>query len=145
MTNTEEKANPVKAVKVNAKTKTASKAKSSPKAKAKINPHQTQAQSKKTGFGMSKPPCFIPLNLVSQSGHDFVLYYNGNAPREAIFDCATSRIESALHLLEVFGTTKNAEAKTLYAVASASSLLLNDALTLLHELNPKVANLMSKH
>lgn len=133
---------PVKAEETNTKPQTIKKAKTRKSTKNKTN--QSQPHIKNTGFGIKKAPCYIPLNLVSQCGHEFVLYYNANAPRQAIFDCATSRIKSALHLLEVFGATKNAEAQTLYAVASASSLLLNDALTLLHELNPKAYRIMLK-
>lgn len=142
MTDSMEIEKPVNAEESNAKTQTNKKAK--PRASSKNKPHQSQSGEKSARFGISKNPCYIPLNLVSQCGHEFVLYYNANAPRQAIFDCATSRIKAALHLLEVFGTTKNAEAETLYAVASASSLLLNDALTLLHELNPKAYRLLLK-
>lgn len=133
---------PVNAEEPNAKPQTIKKAKTRASGKNKTNQSHTHAKS--TGFGIKKTPCYIPLNLVSQCGHEFVLYYNANAPRQAIFDCATSRIKAALLLLEVFGATKNAEAQTLYAVASASSLLLNDALTLLHELNPNAYRLTLK-
>ncbi len=142
MTDSMEIEKPVNAEESNAKTQTIKKAKTRASNKNKTNQSHTHAKS--TGFGIKKAPCYIPLNLVSQCGHEFVLYYNANAPRQAIFDCATSRIKAALHLLEVFGATKNAEAQTLYAVASASSLLLNDALTLLHELNPNAYRLMLK-
>lgn len=81
-------------------------------------------------------PCYIPLCLSSQSGHSHVLYYNANAPVDELFDCATARLQAVIDLMEGLLEYNNAEKKSLPAVASVSAYLLNDAMTLLQELNP---------
>lgn len=86
-------------------------------------------------------PCYIPLCLGSQSGHSHVLYYNANAPEDEIFDCATARLQAVIDLMESLFEYDATEKKAIPAVATVSSYLLNDAMTLLQELNPMATQL----
>ena len=80
-------------------------------------------------------PCYIPLCLGSQSGHIHVLYYNANALLDEIFNCANARMQAVIDLMESLFEYNTAEKTAISAVANASAYLLNDAMTLLQELN----------
>ena len=70
-----------------------------------------------------------------------MLYYNANAPADEIFDCATARMQAVIDLMEnLFDFTT--AGKT--AIPSVSAYLLNDAMTLLQELNPIAMQLKAK-
>ncbi|MFD1261062.1 hypothetical protein [Entomomonas asaccharolytica] len=80
-------------------------------------------------------PYFIALNTSSQSNSESVLYYDANASLDAIYECATARLHAVINLLENLYELKTQES-TVTAVASVTSLLLNDATTLLESLEP---------
>ncbi|UYZ84387.1 hypothetical protein MTZ49_02050 [Entomomonas sp. E2T0] len=90
-------------------------------------------------------PCFIPLNFTSQSNKENVLYYNANAAAEDIFECATGRLLAVINLLESLYEFDKCESTAVQAVCSASSLLLNDAFTLLQEMNPVATRLRNEN
>lgn len=81
------------------------------------------------------PPYFIALNATSQSNSESVLYYNANASLDAIYECATARIHAVINLLENLYELR-AQENTITAIAAVSTLLLNDATTLLESLEP---------
>lgn len=78
---------------------------------------------------------FIALNGTSQNTSESVIYYNANASLDAIYECATARIQAVINLLENLYELK-AEENAVCAIASVSALLLNDATTMLEALDP---------
>ena len=92
----------------------------------------------------AQSPCYIPLCLSSQSGHSHVLYYNVNAPTDEIFECATARMQAVINLMENLFEYNTAEKTAIPAVTKVSAYLLNDAMTLLQELNPIAMQLKAK-
>lgn len=76
-----------------------------------------------------------PLNSSSQNTTEPVLYYTPNASLDAIYECAMARINAVINLLENLFELK-AEQTAVTALSSVCSLLLNDAKTLLEELDP---------
>ncbi len=81
-------------------------------------------------------PYYIALNATSQCNSENVLYYNANASLDAIYECAISRINAVINLLENLYEYKNAQDGALTAISSIASILLNDAATMLEELDP---------
>lgn len=81
--------------------------------------------------------CFIPLNSDSQHDTDNVFYYDAGAPLEAIYNCATGRMQAVINLLSNLYEYKNGDPVTLSAVAVVCSLLLNDAYSLISTLAPR--------
>lgn len=131
------------------KSNKSNKSKNSFRSKASKTLNSTNKSSstaqKKPLFSMDKPatkqlaPCYIPLCLSSQSGHSHVLYYNAHAPSEALFDCATARMQAVIDLMKCLFEYSSAEKKSVPAIAAASAYLLNDAMTLFQEFSP-IAN-----
>lgn len=63
---------------------------------------------------------------------------------DEIFDCATARLQAVIDLMESLFECNTVEKKAVPAVATASAYLLNDAMTLLQELNPMALALKNK-
>ena len=93
---------------------------------------------------LTTPPCFIPLSLTSQCNSENVLYYNANASLDDIYECATGRLHAVINLLENLYEFDKSNPTTLHAIISVSTLLLNDAMTLLEELNPIASKIRNK-
>lgn len=81
-------------------------------------------------------PHFIPLSSDSQGYAEQVLFYNQGASLEAIYSCATGRIQAVVDLLVNLYEYKDGDPSTLPAVSVVSALLLNDACSLLEEFSP---------
>ncbi|UYZ85416.1 hypothetical protein MTZ49_07665 [Entomomonas sp. E2T0] len=87
------------------------------------------------------PPHFVTLNSNLQSNGESVLYYNANASLDAIYECAIGRLKTVTDLLENLYEFKAAPTNTIIAICSISTLLLNEAATLLEELDPVAVQL----
>ncbi|UYZ84695.1 hypothetical protein MTZ49_03790 [Entomomonas sp. E2T0] len=96
---------------------------------------------------MSKPtnsPHFLPLNYGSQGNSENVLYYDANASRDAIYECATARLKAVIDLLEELHELKTITSTSASALSIATSLLLNDVYSLFEELNPSITEFERK-
>lgn len=78
---------------------------------------------------------FTPLNSDSQNTVEPVLYYNPNASIDDIYQCAVFRLQAIISLLKNLDLYKD-NPETINALVSLSTPLINEALTLLEELNP---------
>lgn len=87
-----------------------------------------------------KLPYYIAFNGTSQGTSESVIYYNANASLDAIYECATTRIQAVINLLENLHELK-VEENTVCAIASVSTLLLNDAAIILESLDPVAVTL----
>lgn len=81
-------------------------------------------------------PYYIALKATSQANSENVLYYNANASLDAIYECATARINAIINLHEALYEYKTPPEDALTALSSITTLLLNDATTLLESLEP---------
>lgn len=115
------------------KTSRATKTATTARSTSRINPVPLYAANPAPA---KQAPCYLPFCLSSQSGHSHVLYYNANAPADELFDCATARMQAVINLMESLFEYNNAKKSTVPSVATVSAYLLNDAMTLLQELNP---------
>lgn len=88
----------------------------------------------------TSPLPFTPLGGSSQNTSNPVLYYNPNAALDDIYECAMARINAVINLCENIYELKT-EPSAVCALASVSAILLNDAITLLEELNPTALQL----
>lgn len=86
---------------------------------------------------MTDTQCFIPLCSDSQGDSENVLFYNKEASLEAIYNCATGRIQAVINLLVNLYEYRDSDPSILHAVASVSAYLLNDAYGLLEEFTPQ--------
>lgn len=79
---------------------------------------------------------FIPLGSDSQGDSENVLFYNKEASLEAIYNCATGRIQAVINLLVNLYEYRNSDPSMLRAISVVAALLLNDAYSLLEEFTP---------
>lgn len=82
-------------------------------------------------------PNFIPLSPDSQGDSENVLFYNKVASLEAIYNCATGRIQAAINLLINLYEYRNSDPSMLHAISVVVALLLNDAYSLIEEFAPQ--------
>lgn len=80
---------------------------------------------------------FIPLSSDSQGDAENVLFYDKEASFEAIYNCATGRIQAVINLLVNLYEYHNSDPSMLRAISVVAALLLNDAYSLLEELTPR--------
>lgn len=76
---------------------------------------------------------FIPLNSDSQGDSENVLFYNKEASLEAIYNCATGRIQAVINLAVNLYEYQESDPSMLKAISVVTALLLNDAYSLLDE------------
>lgn len=81
-------------------------------------------------------PYYIALKATSQGNSENVLYYNANASLDAIYECATARINAVINLHQTLYEHQNPPPDALTALSSITALLLTDATTLLESLEP---------
>lgn len=80
---------------------------------------------------------FIPLCSDSQGDSENVLFYNKESSFEAIYNCATGRMQAVINLLVNLYEYHNSDPSMLRAVSVVAALLLNDAYSLLEKLTPR--------
>ncbi|AWM78982.1 hypothetical protein DKL61_00615 [Gammaproteobacteria bacterium ESL0073] len=78
---------------------------------------------------------FTLLNSDSQNTINPVLYYDPNASIDDIYECAVFRLQAIISLLKNIDSRKD-DPEIINALVSISTPLINEALTLLEELNP---------
>lgn len=79
---------------------------------------------------------FIPLSSDSQGDAENVLFYNKQASLEALYNCATGRIQAVINLLVNLYEYHESDPSMLKAISVVAALLLNDAYSLLEEFTP---------
>lgn len=87
------------------------------------------------------PNQFIPLKKDSQGNNDNILFYNSHASKDAIFECAMSRLLAISGLLGSLHELRDPPDSTLSAVASISTILISDANSLLQTFYPTITEL----
>ncbi len=83
----------------------------------------------------SNSPRFIPLSSASQGNSENVLYYDANAPMDAIYECASARLQAILNLLDILHDFKGSSPNNTAVLSVVASYLLNDAHTLFERLS----------